>query len=370
MALKNFWYVSEHSSAITNKPKRITMLGQEFVLYRDTKGQVAALSNLCPHRGGALSDGWVEDDCICCPYHGWKYQSDGACIEIPSNQPGATIPKQARVDAYPVQEKYGWIWLFLGDLPSSERPPFPPLLEFGDSAWRAIYGEFKWNAPYTRVVENSIDISHPPFVHGNSFGSRFDPRNEIYDLHLEDWSGSASLKIKPPSQRGIWKYILRHKDRPDIQTKVTFYMPNVTRLDVDFGTFKFIIFSAHLPIDGNTTVTKWIQLRNFLTHPWFDGDARRRNLKTFLQDQRIVEALRPELLPSELPVCSDALQIAYRKLHQKCLDMGWGIDSHRIQSDSSGVQGVIIPSPVRRQVPELTKAWERKEVLMHKGVYN
>ncbi len=71
MILKNFWYVAELSSAITSKPKRITMLGQEFVLYRNTSGRVVALNNLCAHRGGALVDGRVEGDCIRCPYHGW-----------------------------------------------------------------------------------------------------------------------------------------------------------------------------------------------------------------------------------------------------------------------------------------------------------
>ena len=125
MILKNFWYVAELSSAITNKPKGITMLGQDFVLYRDTKGQVVALHDLCVHCGAALSKGWVEDDCICCPYHGWKYQSDGTCIEIPANPPDTLIPQQAHIDAYPAQEKYGWVWLFLGDLPEGERPPLP-----------------------------------------------------------------------------------------------------------------------------------------------------------------------------------------------------------------------------------------------------
>ena len=64
MILKNFWYVAELSSAITNKPKGITMLGQDFVLYRDTKGQVVALHDLCAHCGAALSKGWVEDECF------------------------------------------------------------------------------------------------------------------------------------------------------------------------------------------------------------------------------------------------------------------------------------------------------------------
>ncbi|MDJ0707977.1 MAG: aromatic ring-hydroxylating dioxygenase subunit alpha [Leptolyngbyaceae cyanobacterium MO_188.B28] len=361
MILKNFWYVAELSSAINHTPKHITLLGQDFVLYRNTQNQVVALNNLCPHRGGALSGGWVEGNCIRCPYHGWKYQSDGVCIEIPANPPNAGIPKLAHVDSYPTQEKYGWVWVFLGDLPESERPPFPPLPEFGGNGWKAVYGEFKWNAPYTRVVENSIDIAHPPFVHSDTFGNQFNPQRDHYELDLDEWGGSIAAVIKPPPQRGIWKFILRHKNRPDILTKTTLYMPNITRLDVDFGAFKFILFNAHVPIDAKTTVTKWIQLRTFLTHPLFDRDARKRPLKTFLQDQQVVESQRPELLPATLSVHTDTLPMAYRKLLQKCLDKGWGIRQHLIQSDSPSVQRVVIPSPVRRQAPEMAKAWERRE---------
>lgn len=371
--LKNFWYVAELSSAITNKPKRVTMLGQEFALYRDSKGQVVALSNLCVHRGGALADGWVENDCIRCPYHGWKYQADGACVEIPANRPSVPIPKKARVDAYPVQERYGLVWLFLGDLPPEERPPLPPLPEFGNPSWRAVYGEFKWNAHYTRVVENGVDIAHTPFVHVNSFGNKDEPQIEEYDVLLTDWSGSAAVNLKPPPPKGLWKFFLT-KDRPDVRVNVSFYMPSVTRLEVNLGRSKLIVFSANTPIDDRTTISRWIQLRNFFTHPWADGDARKRTLKIFREDRRLVEGQRPELLPydlaAELHVSSDALQIAYRKLRKKYLDLGWGIATHLIKSDYSSHQAVVIPSPARRQVPELARAWVHKEVPTYKESHN
>lgn len=361
MPLKNFWYVAAQSSAITNKPKRITMLGQNFVLYRSTtSGQVAALNDLCAHCGGALSDGWVEDDCICCPYHGWKFRADGACIEIPANPPGTPIPAQAQVDAYPVQEKYGWIWVFLGNLPEAERPPLPPLPEFEDPTWRIIHGKFRWNAPYTHVVENGIDISHLPFVHG--FERQI---AEPYDIHLTDWSGRASVKLQPPRLKGLWKYIKRQGGQA-VKATATFLMPNITREDVDFGASQFILFAAHLPVDDRTTLTYWIGFRNFFTHCWADGDARRRNLKTFLQDQRVVEAQRLELLPCDLSVPSDVLKVAYRKLHRQYLDRGWGTHQHRIPAPGTGM-AVVIPSPSRGQVPELAQAWARKEMLVQPG---
>ena len=360
--LKNFWYVAELSSAITYKPKKITLLDRDFVLYRNSKNQVVALSNLCPHRGSSLADGWVEGDCIRCPYHGWKYQSDGICVDIPTNPPGTNIPKHVYVDAYPVEEKYGWVWLFLGDIPTVERPPFPPFPEFGASGWRTVYGEFKWNAPYTLVMENNLDISHPAFVHADSFGRQFDPQNLNDRIDLHDWSGCVSLQIPAQPQRGIWQYVLGHKNRPNILAQICFYMPNVTRLDVDYGIFKFINFNVHVPIDKQTTVTKWIQLRNFLTHPLFDSDARRRNLRIFRQDRRIVEAQYPNLLSSPLKVRADKLPMAYRWRYQKCLEKGWGIEQDWLRSHDSSVQKVVIPSPIRQQLLEITSpSWGQKK---------
>ena len=103
--LKNFWWPLEFSHVVKDKPMRVTALEQEFVLYRTPDGAAHVLSDLCVHRGGALSDGWMSGDCIVCPYHGWEYKSDGACVKIPANAKDAPVPKKARVDSYPKIKK-------------------------------------------------------------------------------------------------------------------------------------------------------------------------------------------------------------------------------------------------------------------------
>ncbi|MCC5661340.1 aromatic ring-hydroxylating dioxygenase subunit alpha [Nostoc sp. XA010] len=334
--LTNFWYACEFSSTITNKPKQLTMLNLEFVLYRNSQGKVFALLDRCPHRGASLSNGWVEGDCIRCPYHGWKYQADGTCIEIPANQPSVPIPKKARLNTYPVQEKYGFIWLFWGDLPEKERPPIPSLPEFDTLGWRSVYGELQWNAHYTRVLENAIDISHVPFIHHNSIGSGItqQPSIEEYDVRLGEWSASATITANQPKKiRGFWKTILNKQNSRPLKVTLSLFMPSISRLEFDFpiGDFRIILFIAHIPIDDNTTLTKWIVLRNFITLPFADQDARKRALKTMLEDKPIIESQIPKVVPNhladELHVPSDNLSIAYRKLRKKCLDMGWGKES-------------------------------------------
>ena len=133
----NFWYVAELRENITDTPVKVRMLGFDYVLFRDSAGQAHCLSNLCIHRGASLAHGKVKGDNIECPYHGWQFKgADGVCAKIPSLGPDAKIPARAKVDSYPVQEKYGLIFAFLGDLPEAERPPIMELPEYGKDGWR------------------------------------------------------------------------------------------------------------------------------------------------------------------------------------------------------------------------------------------
>ena len=92
----NFWWPLQFSSAATAKPRRITALGQQFAIYRTPDGKAVVMSDLCVHRGGSLAGGRVDGDCIVCPYHGWQYNPEGACMRIPANLAGVPVPKKAR----------------------------------------------------------------------------------------------------------------------------------------------------------------------------------------------------------------------------------------------------------------------------------
>lgn len=362
--LKNFWYALEESAGISRAPKKVVVMGQELVLFRKSDGRVVALSNLCIHRGAALSDGNVEGDCVRCPYHGWTFGPDGGCREIPANPKGAPIPKKAHVDAYPVEERYGWVWVYLGDLPEAERPPIPEIPEFSQPGWRAIYGEFTWNAHYSRVVENGVDIAHTPFVHQSSFGNRDKPQIDDHEVTVTETSCRATVTLESPQPKGLWGLLRKRRD--PVRATIEVHMPNITRLHLKFGAWETIVIDSNIPVDERTTKTRYIQLRNFFTGAWADGDARRRMMKIFLEDQKTVEAQRPELLPydlgAELHLKSDAMAVAFRKLRKKYIDMGWGIDVHLIRSAIAGRSAVVIPSPARRANPELEKAWVMPEV--------
>jgi phenylpropionate dioxygenase-like ring-hydroxylating dioxygenase large terminal subunit len=361
--LKNFWYAIATSAEITAKPRLIRALGQELTGYRKSDGKPVVMSNLCVHRGGSLAGGWVEKDCLRCPYHGWSYEPDGACSLIPAAPPSLPIPKKAHVDAYPAEERYGLVWAFLGDLPEAERPPLPDFPEFGADGWRCIQGEFTWRANYARVVENGVDIAHTPFVHKNSFGNYEEPQIGDYVVKQTEYSVATTVKLNAPLPKGLWK-LIRKTRRDPVVASVAVYMPNITRLDLDLGKWRTVIFDCNLPVDENTTRTLWIQARNFFRGGWADRDARRRVQAIFLEDQPTVEGQRPELLPydlgAELNVKSDAMGVAYRKMRNEFIDRGWAIDTDAIAHN--GKRAVVIPSPARRENQELRKAWVMPEV--------
>jgi len=382
--LKNYWYAVEFVSAVTDSPVQVRVFDQDLVLYRDSTGTIRCHSDVCIHRGGPLSGGKVKGDCVECPYHGWQYDAEGACVKIPANREGLPIPKKARVDSYPAVERYGYVFVFLGDLPEAERPAIPELPVLANvphaeaEGNRIITGEFQWNANYERVIENGVDAAHAPFVHSTSFGNPDKPVIEDFELvevehegHL--MSATYEVHLDPPPPSGIWAAVNRNKpDRPPVRTGNGIFFPNVTFLQVDIRPgWTMTLFTAVVPVDEHTSISKWTMCRTFFTQPWAisllraDKDSHKRTMKIFYEDQPTVEGQRPELIPfdlsSELQVKSDAVQLSYRRWRQAAVDRGWMIDDPTMeQRRYEGAR--VIPSPMRRQHPELANAWVLKEM--------
>ncbi|MFT5222664.1 MAG: phenylpropionate dioxygenase-like ring-hydroxylating dioxygenase large terminal subunit [Glaciecola sp.] len=373
--LKNFWYGLAFSTEVgTEEPYPMMALGQRLVIFRRGDGTPAILSDLCVHRGGAISGGWLSEDksCVVCPYHGWEYEQSGQCTNIPANVSEIPIPKTARVDSYPTVERYGIIWGYLGDLPEGERVPIPELPYLEDPKYARVEGQFEWNAHVDRVLENGMDLSHTPFVHSGSFGNKDNPEVTSYDVFdVGDWHARFRSELDPPQPSGMWKR-LYPADRPKTTVEAGFWFPNISILDVSLPMGHMVIYNLHVPIDDERTVSKFINLRTFFTNDkpgirqFTDADAKRRTLKIFKEDQKVVEEQRPELLPldlaDELHTKSDRIAVEYRKRKQKAYDLGWGIDTHKVSSGYSKHTATVIPSPARREVAELANAWVMKEV--------
>jgi len=192
----NFWYPITRSEDLSyDQPEKVKVLGVDLVVFRDQKGDAHVLSDTCVHRGGSLGGPWsgmnaprIVDGCVVCPYHGWEFDGDGQCRNIPSIGYGAKTPPRAKVDSYPVEEKYGIIFAFLGDLSEKERPPLLKVEEYGREGWRAnsvLILEVDYN--YERSMENGLDPAHNEFVHPtHGFSGKYRDTYRVRDYDTED----------------------------------------------------------------------------------------------------------------------------------------------------------------------------------------
>jgi len=144
--------------------KAVRILGQNLVLFRNQQGQYGLLDRDCPHRGADLSFGRNEGDGLRCPFHGWKFDATGQCIETPAEPAGSTLCKRVKQRNYPLLERSGVLFGWFGP-EGSVPPPFPALDCFTapDSHTFAFKG--LWNCNWLQAFEVGIDPAHPSYLH-------------------------------------------------------------------------------------------------------------------------------------------------------------------------------------------------------------
>ena len=356
----NFWYAVERSDRVTSEPLKKRMLGLDFVVFRDTRGIPRCLANTCCHRGASLAAGQIKGDCVQCPYHGWQFDGEGICRKIPSMGPEAKIPKRARVDAYPTQERYGLVFAFLGDLSEEERPPVMEIEEYGQEGWAATIQEFEWPIDYKRSMENGIDPAHNEFVHPTHgfSGEREDYHVKPPELIHTEWGTGfwgrplapplAEKKMQEASGRSGDATILAGTGHIGANMIWTFIHPTP---DMKIHQYLF-----ECPIDEAHTSLYLVNLRNFLTDPEDDQRMMDRNEYVAVQDRDILVAMNPVITPEtrskEFFTPADGPIGAYRDKIQEWQDRGWRIDVEEINRNRHKV-AYAIPCPARR----LSKGW-------------
>ena len=166
--LKNTWYVAAWSHEITADgmlARTITRL--PLIFWRDAAGEVVALEDRCCHRAAPLSKGRREGDAIRCMYHGLKFDKTGRCVEIPSQD---FIPPTAKVRAFPVVERFKWVWVWMGDADRADASQIPDTHTLDDAGWRGTPGYLHYAANYLLITDNLLDFSHLSFVHETTLG--------------------------------------------------------------------------------------------------------------------------------------------------------------------------------------------------------
>jgi phenylpropionate dioxygenase-like ring-hydroxylating dioxygenase large terminal subunit len=166
--LSNTWYVAAWSHEIAADAMLArTITRVPLLLWRDQTGRVIALEDRCCHRAAPLSKGRREGDRIRCMYHGLLFDATGRCVEIPSQE---FIPPAARVRAFPVVERFKWIWVWMGDPRKADESMIPDTHSVDDPKWRGVPGYLHYDANYLLITDNLLDFSHLSYVHETTLG--------------------------------------------------------------------------------------------------------------------------------------------------------------------------------------------------------
>src|SRR5437870_3366526 len=127
-------------------PIRFRILGEDLIAFRDSTGKVGFVAQNCPHRGASLFFGRNEESGLRCVYHGWKFATDGTCLDMPNEPAESDFRSKVKALAYPCQERGGIVWTYMG--PRTEAPPLPDLepnmLPAEDVELRAVQRECSW----------------------------------------------------------------------------------------------------------------------------------------------------------------------------------------------------------------------------------
>ncbi|MFT8674347.1 MAG: aromatic ring-hydroxylating dioxygenase subunit alpha [Acetobacter sp.] len=301
--LLNDWHVVGFSTDFeADKIYPFTLLERDLILWRDSHGVVHVWEDLCIHRGARLSKGWIQNDQVVCPYHGWRYNTQGRCTLMPA-APDETPMKKATAFTYKVVERYGFVWMSLGE-PTHDIPVFP---EWDDADFIKVHsGPYIYEANGYRSVENFIDATHFPFVHAGLNGVTENPDRLLpYSVELTP-TGLKSSEVRVFQPQGDFRgvpvvaFYTYHAFRP----LVAYFSKRTQDADkqgnpVTDVSHTFTTFFTVQAINEKQSVVRICAALNIKPAPDPEQTRKRADV-VFNQDREIVETQRPERIPVEL----------------------------------------------------------------------
>ena len=297
-ALRRCWHPVARSGDVTEQPHGAQLLGEPWVLYR-SGGQVRAFVDRCPHRRCPLTLGHCIDGSLQCAYHGWRFDEEGRCVEIPALGEGATLPLTARLTpaAAASTEAHGMVFL----APDAPIAPLGAIPEADDVTFlEGMLPTLRARGSAGLLADNFLDIAHFPFVHAGTFGTEESAEVARFTVDRDDWSFTVAYE-HPFAHRedpGVAAGL-----RPLVQTRRLTYRltaPFHLRLRIDF------VDSGGSNVIGFFIQPETDETCRLFTTLWrddLDGDAGRMDdavafeLAVLREDLRVQEAYHELALP-------------------------------------------------------------------------
>jgi nitrite reductase/ring-hydroxylating ferredoxin subunit len=207
--MREYWVPAMLSSEVPtpdSDPVRVMLMGEPLIGFRDTNGRVGLMAHNCPHRGASLFFGRNEEAGLRCVYHGWKFDVDGNCIDMPNEPAESDFKQKVKAVAYPTQERGGVVWAYMG--PRKTPPPMPDLEGNMQPNSADVARALQLPCNYLQVLEGDIDTTHVGFLHYGGLkaedqipGSFSEWQLRVKTAHFEviDTEGGAAYGARRPT---------------------------------------------------------------------------------------------------------------------------------------------------------------------------
>ncbi len=303
--VRNAWYAAAVSGEIGRNLFSRRILDEPVLMYRKQDGMPVALLNRCPHKLAPLSLGTLVDDVVQCRYHGLQFDGAGACVRVPGQE---NIPRSARVRSFPVTERYGLLWVWMGEPSLADPTRIVAVERYGTPGWAVIEGHYQHHgSSYVNIAENLMDPAHTTFVHEKTIGN---PAASEVAVQVEEgtdyvlayrWVNNVP---PPPIDRKLGGF----SGLVDRCQYYYFFPPAVSRVDVvtmeagrehseenkDRGVRAFS-YKFLTPETQNRTHFFWLHVRNFrVGEPEAAEELARSMGATFEEDNALYSAVQLE----------------------------------------------------------------------------
>ena len=334
MFLQNRWYVAGQSQDLGKNPVAIQILNEPIVLFRITDGSIVALKDRCVHRQAPLSRGDVVGDFLQCAYHGFCFDRVGNCVRIPSQK---KIPPGAHVQNYPVKEKHGHIFVWMG---SQNFSKLEPIYEFPweeDKNWRVI--NLKFHAPfeYRLLIDNLMDLSHLAYLHQSTIG-------------IDAVASKATQKTERKGERVTVTRLMKNIDQAPTHIEITNFAGKVDRWqriefcppgffwvqtgsaisgkganNADFSDILIKRNSVHMVVPETETTTNYfyttVHKAKSLTQKQ-ENIFRKRMTQTFIEDIELLEqiSVRTDTKYPKIDVAADSGALQAQRILNRLIE--------------------------------------------------
>ena len=303
--VRNAWYVASWSSQLQTDPVGTTILGDQVVLWRGADGRARAARDLCPHRFLPLSRGTVVENDLQCGYHGLTFDGTGACVAAPTQ---AEPPPGCSVPSYPVEERMGLVWIWMGETARADTSDIYDLPEYHQDDWGIAYGDaLDVEANYLLLCDNLCDPTHVNYVHPSTLGNPEGINAPV--VHEEKPWGVVTERLTSASlPTGFVAAFGSYQGRVDMWQRYLMYTPSISIIDFGAaatgtggfdggGEGRIQVFSCHFmtPVTESRTIDRWLHVRNFGSEDAAVGESISDQFRfAFAEDKVVLEAIQIE----------------------------------------------------------------------------